>query len=244
MYQKMYKERTYRSWVNSDNLVTFEVKEGQTDLMICASGNLERQARQSVLNYRKDLEDYIKKDRSFYTSLDPVSVSAAAPEIVAAMAAAAKAAGVGPMAAVAGAMAEFVGRDLLSYSKEVIVENGGDIFLRTNTVRRVGIYAGESSPYTGKIAIEVPAAENGLGVCTSSGTVSHSLNFGKADAVCIVADNAALADAAATAAGNAVKTKDDVEEGIARANSINGVRGVLIIIGDKLGTWGKIKIVQ
>jgi ApbE superfamily uncharacterized protein (UPF0280 family) len=160
------------------------------------------------------------------------------------MACAAAKAGVGPMASIAGAMAEFVANDLGLYSREMIIENGGDIFLKSSTVRRIGIYAGDSSPFTGKIAIEVPPAEEGLGVCTSSGTVSHSLNFGKADAVCILADSAALADAVATAAGNAVKTKEDVEEGIAIANSIEGVRGVLIIIADKLGTWGKIKIVQ
>jgi ApbE superfamily uncharacterized protein (UPF0280 family) len=167
-----------------------------------------------------------------------------APGIVKAMAGAAAKAGVGPMASIAGAMAEFVANDLGLYSREMIIENGGDIFLKSSTVRRIGIYAGDSSPFTGKIAIEVPPAEKGLGVCTSSGTVSHSLNFGKADAVCILADSAALADAVATAAGNAVKTKEDVEEGIAIANSIEGVRGVLIIVADKLGTWGKIKLVQ
>jgi ApbE superfamily uncharacterized protein (UPF0280 family) len=240
----MYKERRYRSWVSSNDLITFEVKEGQTDLLISADRNLENQARQSVLNYRSDIEDYIRKDRSFYTSLAPVAAGFDAPGIVKAMACAAAKAGVGPMASIAGAMAEFVANDLGLYSREMIIENGGDIFLKSSTVRRIGIYAGDSSPFTGKIAIEVPPAEEGLGVCTSSGTVSHSLNFGKADAVCILADSAALADAVATAAGNAVKTKEDVEEGIAIANSIEGVRGVLIIIADKLGTWGKIKLVQ
>jgi ApbE superfamily uncharacterized protein (UPF0280 family) len=239
----MYKEREYRNWVSSQDLVKFEVKEAQTDLLICAERDLEKQARQSVLNYRKDIEDYIIKDRSFYTSLDPVNVSVDAPEIVKAMARAAEAAGVGPMAAIAGAMAEFVGRDIAASSGEVIVENGGDIFIKTSSTRRVGIYAGESSPFTGKMAIEIGPAGTGVGVCTSSGTVSHSLNFGKADAVCIVAETAALADAVATAAGNAVKRKEDVEKAIAIAKNISGVNGVLIIIEDKLGTWGGIRLV-
>ena len=208
----MYKERSYRQWVKSDDLVTFEVKEAQTDLLISAARNLEKQARTSVLNYRSDIEEYIKKDRSFYTSLEPVKVSNNAPQIVKAMANAAKKANVGPMAAIAGAVAEFVGKDLLAFSDEVIVENGGDIFIKTKIMRRVGIYAGESSPFTGSIALEITANERGLGVCTSSGTVSHSLNFGKADAVCIISDDAALADAVATAAGNAVKSKDDIEK--------------------------------
>ncbi|MBI5124137.1 MAG: UPF0280 family protein, partial [Candidatus Omnitrophica bacterium] len=85
--------------------------------------------------------------------------------------------------------------------------------------------------------------EKGLGVCTSSGTVSHSLSFGKADAVSIISDNTALADAAATAAGNLVKNKDDIEKGIERARSIEGVKGVLIIAADRMGSWGSIKLV-
>ena len=86
-------------------------------------------------------------------------------------------------------------------------------------------------------------AEKGLGVCTSSGTVSHSLSFGKADAALIISFDAALADAAATAAGNAVKNKDYIEKGINLAKSIDGVKGVLIIVGDKMGTWGEIKLI-
>jgi len=240
----MYKERGYRSWVKSGDLVRFEVKESQTDLLILAEKDLEKQARASVLNLRKDIEDYIKKDRSFYTSLCPIEVSVSAPAIVKAMAEAAKKAGAGPMAAIAGAMAEFVGRDLLPFSGEVIVENGGDIFIKTRIPRRIGIYAGEGSPFTGKIAIEVDPDENGTGVCTSSGTVSHSLNFGAADAVCVISDNTALADAVATVAGNAIKNKDDIEKGIGIAKAIDGVKGILIIIKDKMGTWGNVKIVQ
>lgn len=239
----MYKERAYRRWVKSDGLVTFEVKEAQTDLLISAGSNLEKQARESILNYRQDIQDYIKNNKDFYTSLVPVDVKKDAPRIVKVMADAARLARVGPMAAIAGAISEFVGRDLLAFSDEVIVENGGDIFIKTKVKRLVGIYAGDSSPFTGKLALEVEPEEKGLGICTSSGTVSHSLSFGKADAVLIISSNTALADAAATAAGNAVKNKDDIEKGITVAKSINGVKGVLIIVGDKMGSWGEIKLI-
>ena len=239
----MYKEREYRRWVKSDGLVTFEVKEAQTDLLISATRDLAKQARESVLNHRKDIEEYIKKDDSFYTALEPVAVASDAPDIIKRMADAACKAGVGPMAAVAGAVAESVGRDLLAFSDEVIVENGGDIFIKTGVKRRLGLYAGDGSPFTGRVALEVGPAEKGLGVCTSSGTVSHPLSFGKADAALIISFDAALADAAATAAGNAVKNKDYIEKGINLAKSIDGVKGVLIIVGDKMGTWGEIKLV-
>lgn len=239
----MYKARTYRKWVKSEGLISFEVIEKETDLFISAIKNLEAQARESVLNYRKDLEDYIRRHPEFHSSLLPVEAKAGCPDIVRVMIDASMAAGVGPMASVAGAMAEFVGRDMLKFSGEVIVENGGDIFLKISRPRTMGIYAGDKSPFTGKLTLEIEPTELGLGVCTSSGTVSHSLSFGKADAVLMISENAALADAAATAAGNAVKTPKDIEKGIDIAKSIPGIIGVLILAGDRMGSWGKIKLI-
>ena len=240
----MYKERSYRQWVKSEGLVTFEVKELETDLLISAKEDLGKRARESILNYRQDIQSYIKKHKDFYTSLEPIDAEIDAPRIVKAMADAGKKASVGPMAAVAGAIAEFVGRDLLAYTDEVIVENGGDIFIKTKVKRIVGIYAGEDSAFTGKLALEISPREEGTGVCTSSGTVSHSLSFGRADAALIISGDTALADAAATAMGNAVKNKDCIEKGIDLAKSIDGVRGALVIVGDKLGSWGNIKLVK
>ncbi|MDO8525299.1 MAG: UPF0280 family protein [Candidatus Omnitrophota bacterium] len=239
----MYKERAYRRLPGSDDLVSFEIKEKQTDLYILAARDLSSQARESVLVCRAQIEDYIAKNPEFYTALTPINIAEGAGEIVRAMAEAAGKAGVGPMAAIAGAVSEFVGRDLLAFSDQVIVENGGDIFLKTSRKRVIGVHAGEASPFTGKIAIEIAPSEEGLGVCTSSGTVSHSLSFGNADAALIISANAALADAVATKAGNAVKSIYDIEKGIDLARSVAGVRGVLIMIGDKMGSWGEIKLV-
>jgi len=238
----MYKPRLYRSQIKSGGLVTFGVIEKETDLLISATKNLTNEAREAILNYRKDIEEYIKEDERFHASLSPIDVKGDAPKIVKAMADASKSAGVGPMAAVAGAVAEFVGRDLLRFSEEIIIENGGDIFLRTSSKRVLGVYAGERSPFTGKVALEIEPAKEGLGVCTSSGTVSHSLSFGHADAALIISDDTALADAVATATGNVVKSAGDIEKGIAFAKSVSGVRGALILVGDKMGSWGNIKI--
>lgn len=238
----MHQERTYRRWIKGNNLVTFEVIEKETDLAISAVKNLENHARASVLTYRNDLEKYIAADPEFGTSLEPIGVRGDAPLIVRAMAEAAAKAGVGPMAGVAGAIAEFVGRDLLRLSDEIIVENGGDIFLRTKKKKILGIYAGEESPFTGKIAIEIDPDEDGLGICTSSGTVSHSLSFGKSDAVVIISDEAVLADAVATATGNILKTPADIEKAIEFARSIHGINGILITMKDTMGSWGEIKL--
>lgn len=239
----MYKPRNYRRWAKADDLVYFEVTEKETDLSIYADLDLKKEACRAVLRLRLDLESYIESDPEFFSSLQPLELKDDAPKIARVMAEAGKIAGVGPMAAVAGAFSEFVGRELLKSSKQVIIENGGDIFIRSLVPRTIGIYAGEASPFTGRLAIRIEDAKNGIGVCTSSGTVSHSLSFGKTDATLIISDSTALADAAATAAGNAVKSKEDIEKGIAIAMSIDGVKGVLIIVGDKMGTRGEIKLV-
>ena len=239
----MYKPRDYRKWTRADDLVSFTVVEKETDLFIYADLDLKKEAIRTVSRLRRELEDYIRIDPDFFSSLEPLELKAGAPEIAGVMAEAAKKAGVGPMAAVAGAFSEFVGRELLKLSKQVIIENGGDIFIASLVPRTIGIYAGEGSPFTGRLAVRIEDSKNGLGVCTSSGTVSHSLSFGKTDATLIISDSAALADAAATAVGNAVNTREDIEKGIDVARSIDGVKGALVIVGDKMGTWGEITLV-
>jgi hypothetical protein len=237
----VYEPRVYRHWVKDKDLVSFNVVVKETDLYIRASSELEQEALKLVIRYRNMLERYISQHTPFLTSLEPVAVANNAPAIVSEMAEAARKAGVGPMAAVAGAIAEFVGRELLALSPEVIIENGGDIYLRSLKERRIGIYAGQS-PLSGKIALEISGEETPIGICTSSGTVGHSLSFGKADAAIVLSKSATLADAAATAIGNIVVQPTDITRGIELARSIDGVSGVIIIKDDKMGLWGEVKI--
>ncbi|NLC68657.1 MAG: UPF0280 family protein [Clostridiaceae bacterium] len=238
----VYQKRFYRDWFKSIDLVFFDVCELETDLRIGASRNLYNEALNSVKKYRKQLEGYIKENTRFLKSLEPIEVEGDVPVIIKRMVETSAKAGVGPMAAVAGAIAEMVGMELLQYSDEVIVENGGDIFIKTNVPRKVGIYAG-NSPLSGKIAIKIYPEETPAGICTSSGTVGHSLSFGKADAVVVVSRDAFLADAVATAVGNRVKNPSGIKDAVDFAAGIDSVEGVLVIIGDKLGAWGKIELV-
>jgi len=239
----MYEERTYRNLVKTDDLVKFEVIVKETDLLVRAERDLSKQARESVLKYRYQLETYIVMNPEFQESLVPLKDDPDVPEIVREMIRTSRLANVGPMAAVAGAMAEWVSKDLLELSREVIVENGGDIYLATSKERTIGIYAAES-PFSLKIGDVIRPEETPLGICTSSGTVGPSLSFGKADAVCIISKSAALADAAATAVGNIIQEKKDIELGLERGKEIEGVLGTLIIVGDKMGVWGDIKLIQ
>jgi len=239
----MYQPRTYRHWVKDKDLVSFKVAVKETDLYIRARANLKRKALKLVLKYRQLLEKYIERHPLFLTSLEPVAAGDDAPQIVAEMAESTRKVGIGPMAAVAGAIAEFVGSQLLDSSPEIIVENGGDIYLKSLGDRLIGIYAGKS-PLTGKIGLEIRGQDTPMGICTSSGTVGHSLSLGQADAVIALSSSAVLADAAATAIGNLILKPDDIPGGIEFARSIDGLTGVVIIQGDKMGLWGEVKIRQ
>ena len=239
----MYEPRTYRHWVKDKDLIPFNIVVKETDLYIRASTNLKRKALKLVSKYRDTLESYIERHPTFLTSLEPVPVDDNAPRIIREMAEAAEKVGVGPMASVAGAIAEFVGKELLAFSPEVIVENGGDIYLKSLRERTIGIYAGKS-PLSGKLGLEIKGQDTPLGICTSSGTVGHSLSYGEADAVIALSKSATLADAAATAIGNLTIQPSDIPRGIEFAQGIEGLKGVLIIKGDKMGLWGKVKICQ
>ncbi|MGZ6226411.1 MAG: UPF0280 family protein [Syntrophales bacterium] len=234
-------DRTYRKFISARNYSRFTVKISETDLFILADSDLSDLAFQSALKFRVQIEEYIRLHPEFKSSLVPVSGDKLAPDIVKDMLKASATAGVGPMASVAGAISEHVGRDLMRETANVIVENGGDIYLNIKDNVLIGLFAGDS-PLTGKIALSINAKETPMGICTSSGTVGHSLSFGNADAVCIKSTSASLADAAATSVGNLIKKKSDVKKGLVRAMSIKGVLGVLIIKGDTLAVQGSMEL--
>lgn len=237
-----YQPRTYRSLVDSHRLTAFTVTVKETDLHVQARSDLTALARELTLEHRGYLEAYIRRHPDFLSTLEPWPLTGPAPTVVGDMIAAAAAAGVGPMAAVAGAIAEHVGQGLLPYSEEVIIENGGDIFLKTETTATVAIFAGPS-PLSLKVGVRIACGGRPLGVCTSSGTVGHSLSFGKADAVCVVSRSCALADAAATAVGNRVRSRQDIVGGIEFGKTVPGVQGLVIVVGDQLGAWGEVEVV-
>jgi ApbE superfamily uncharacterized protein (UPF0280 family) len=240
---KKVEERTYRSLVTgNESLQSFRVVVKETDLFIRAEKALSDEARDLILKHRLPIERYAQDHPGFVRSLTPVAQDKFAPPIVQQMIVAAQKSGVGPMASVAGVLAEAVGKDLLKYTPEVIVENGGDIFIRSDSALTVAIFAG-ASPLSNKIGVRINTRDP-IAVCTSSGTVGHSMSFGKADAVVVISESASLADAAATAIGNAVTTKTDVPTGIEIGKNIEGILGLLIILESELGLWGDVEMVK
>jgi len=238
-----HQKRTYREGLSTEGLVSFTVVVQETDLFISASRPLEQEAKYAAGNARLIVERYIKEHPDFLSSFTPLPFDDVAHPIIRNMLSASSAARVGPMAAVAGAIAEYTGMELLHYAEEAIVENGGDIFLKVNREVIIGIFAGESS-LSNCIGIKISSLKDPLGVCTSSGTVGPSVSFGTADAVTVVSVSASLADAVATSVGNIIKDPSDIQKGIEFAQSIPKIDGIVIIKGDKMGVWGAIDLVS
>lgn len=238
----IYEERIYRLLINKDNLISYNVKISESDLLISSDVNLADLAEKSLIKHRHSLEAYIKNHPEFRTTLLPFPEDNLAPLIIREMIAKSKICGVGPMASVAGAISEFVGHDLLLQTENIIIENGGDIFLQSRKNLTVAIYAGESS-LSYKVKVIVKADETPIGICTSSASVGPSLSFGKADAVCILSKSATLADAAASAVGNKVKSKKDIKNALNYGMKIPGVKGIVIICGSEMGAIGEVEFV-
>jgi ApbE superfamily uncharacterized protein (UPF0280 family) len=241
---KLYQERFYRTLVTPAGLERFEVKIRESDLLVFAGRNLGALAYRALAEARGEIERHIERDGEFARTLSPHAVSESAPQVVRDMSEAASEWGVGPMASVAGAIAEYVARALLRESGSVIVENGGDIFFSLGRKATLRLYAGEESPFTDRVLFELPESPEGLAVCTSSARVGHSLSFGSADAVVAVAGSGAYTDAAATAIANRVSCPGDVARVVAEASKTGKLKGLIVAAGDQMGFWGDIKILK
>jgi len=193
-----------------------------------------------IVRQRAILEGYLLRHPLFQHSLKPVAAQADAPEVAQRMAGAANRVGVGPMAAVAGAMAQLaVEAALQAGAAEAIVDNGGDIYLQAAAPVIIGLYPGKTGEI-GKLAFSLQASDTPLSICSSSGKMGHSLSLGDCDLATIVAKDASLADAAATLAANLVKTLDDVEHTLNHMVAIDGISGVLIVKNGHVGLAGKL----
>jgi len=239
--------RLYRQLHGGQDLVYFTVKLKESDLAIGVdaasySDSHISMCRQELIRLRAQLESYILLHPEFQKSLYPIQLLPSAPTIACVMAEAARLTGVGPMAAVAGAVAQAIGEKLDPMVESVIVENGGDIYINSRRERVVAVYAGQSK-FSQRVGIKISAEEQPLGICTSSGTIGPSLSFGTADAVVIKGYPVALADAAATRIGNMINSEKDLPQALQAAQDIPGVTGILVIKNDTMAAWGALELV-
>ncbi len=237
------RKRHYRSIMGRAHLVSFRIRLKETDLHCQAVRSMEPEVRNWIMESRMAIEGYAATHPGFLEAKSPLPMDPTAPPIVREMLAAGAAAAVGPMAAVAGAIAQYVGRRLAEATGgEVIVENGGDCFIRCFEECVVTIWAG-ASPLSGRVGVRLGAAQEGLGVCTSSGTLGHSTSLGRADAVTVIAQDAALADAWATSIGNRVASSRDIPKALATMEEASGIVGGVVVVGKRMGAWGCLELV-
>jgi ApbE superfamily uncharacterized protein (UPF0280 family) len=210
----------------------------ETNLRI-ASPAFDRITR-TVVDERRKLERYISRHPEFLTSLVPVPLLDDAPEVAQRMAAASELTGLGPMAAVAGTLAQMGAEAAMAIGcPEAIVENGGDIYIHADSAVTIGIYAGDNA-IAGKLAFRLDPATLPLALCSSSSQMGHSLSFGRCDLATVVAKDAALADSAVTLVCNLIKTEHDLTPVLDDVGAIAGIDGILAVKDGKIGLWGRL----
>ena len=240
----LFQPRTYRTQFNVSRFHSFEVKYLETDLWIGVDPSsfkieMKEIALAKIKELRGRLDEYIISEPFFKKSLKPFQPSEQAPFEAKEMAIAAEKAGIGPMSAVAGLFAREVGNEIIQnfLVEEMVIENGGDIYVLLKNELVLSVFAGES-PLSERIGLVIPPEISKLGICTSAGTVGPSLSFGKADAVVVICEDILLADAFATAFGNKVKSPNDVEKVINQSEKYPEILSMLIICEDKVGLRG------
>ncbi len=240
--------RFYRTGMGKSRFESFEINYKDSNLWIGIDKKsfnplIPFFALNKLTEIREILEEYIQKEPEFKSSLKPVALLPGAPEIALIMAMASRKAGTGPMAAVAGAFSEYIGKAVYKeFSvEEIVVENGGDIWMNIENDILISVYAG-NSPFSEKISVEIKAGFSPLGICTSAGKVGPSFSFGNADAVMVACKDASLADALATAIGNNIKQAADIDIQQNNFKNFNEILSLIIVCEDKIGVSGKFKI--
>lgn len=235
-----YTERSYRSRFSNDGRRWFCVKFLESDLWIGVDSgsyraSMEDEVYAFLVDLRRQMDAYLLMDPQYKAALTPYDAGLEAPGILKEMSRISHKTGIGPMSAVAGAVAKHVA-DFLG-TKDVIVENGGDIYAKATSDMDISVFAGQS-PLSEKVGLHIPAAAFPCGICTSSGTVGPSLSLGRADAMMIVCQDVLLADSYATAMANRIKTVNDLQPVIEQIQNNPEILGALAVKDDKLAVCG------
>lgn len=232
--------------MNRERFRFFRVVHHESDLMVGVSHqefhpDMERVVKAEMIRLRRILLTYSLQDPGFFSSLDPLKALTNAPEEILSMIQCGQNTGTGPMAAVAGLFAQQAGREIVSSfgEMEVVVENGGDLYLQNKRELVSVIHAGESS-LSDKMAFLVPPGE--WGICTSSGTMGHSFSRGKADAVTVICASAPLADSWATAIANKITSRHLMGQELEAVAGIEEILGCAIIFESQIGIRGNLEV--
>jgi len=231
----MYIEKKYRDYRGRQNQQ--EIVYKNADILLTSETVFPRQTVLSALKeYYSQVETYVQEHPEFQASLSPVAAYPQAPQIIQDMSAASFLSTIGPFSAVAGAIAHYVGMALLPQCRQLIIENGGDLFLKIDSPKRIGLYAGEGS-WVNNLYIEAGPSSTPFGIAASSGTMGHSLSLGNADLVIVAAESAIIADTFVTILCNRIKTRQDIHPVMEcyKANPV--IRGIGICLDEEMYVW-------
>jgi uncharacterized protein len=232
----------YRNNVKSGEKYHWKIKYQYSDLLLSSDKNIAGLIEGPLKEIYFYLHKCFKEDPTFLRSLSPVSIKPGYPEIIKKMCLLSAGFNVGPMAAVAGTVNEFLAEKVNKYCGTLIIENGGDLYLRSKKDRILGIYV-KNKYFKDSISIKIKSGNMPCGVCASSGTFGHSLSLGKCDIAVVLSKSAITADAAATAVANSISCKDDILKSIENFKGRPNIDGLLLIKEDQIGVWGNIELV-
>ncbi|MCX5710987.1 MAG: UPF0280 family protein [Candidatus Omnitrophica bacterium] len=231
-----------RDWLGRDDLYLTQIIAKESELQVFTNKKADkRHIEEKIRNLRIDIENYIERDRMFLISLKPVEIFKDAPQIVKDMACFAKAINAGPMTALAGAIAESLGRGLLKDGfKDVVVQNGSSIFIKSRKSLAINFYTGRSKIWS-KLRLIIKPKDTPLGLAIQTATHSQDIAFGCADNVVVLAKNTGLALGVAVCASNRINSKSDLQRALDFARGVKEVKGIAIILKNNLVSWGKIE---
>jgi len=234
----------YRKVRSQENgLTTCQFRIGESNIMISSDKPIKTIARKLLTQIRGNIKKYIQVHPEFSESFSPITINRNAPVIIRQMSKASHSANVGPMAAIAGAIADELGEGLSKYAAELIIENGGDIFIKVKRQIIIGLWC-HNNEIKNNLGILLNKKRGHYSICTSSGTLGHSFSYGKADATTVIAKNAALADAWATRLGNEIKSQKDIKKALSLLKNIKDVSGALVLYRKTIAAWGDVELTQ
>ncbi len=236
-------KRDYRALCQTQKgEVAFQLVLGESDLRVLTCNEektLPSQMLQTLGSLRADILSWSRLHPEFRASLAPLPIPEKAPEIIIRMCQAAIKAQVGPFAAVAGSVAQMLAE--AHRNPNMIVENGGDVFMFSEKARVVALLA---DPQSGaNMGLQFATQAFPLALCASSATIGHSLSLGQGDLAVVRAKDAALADAVATALGNRVRSAASVQDALDFGQGIDGVQGLFVQCDEVIGVWGDMELV-
>jgi uncharacterized protein len=233
----------YRKNISIKDKYFYRLRYKYTDLFITSDRDILKELEEPVVSFYSEIEEIILNDRAFTNSLVPVKERDYYPGSIKRMCRAAYKFRVGPMAAVAGAVCDRIAEKISGSCGFLMIENGGDVFIKSSTPVKIGLFSSKSS-FSGRLNIVIDAKQTPCGICSSSGTMGHSLSLGRSDLVTVMAGSATMADAAATAVANSILENTDIEKSISIYKKYKEVKGIIIIKDGRIGIWGKLQLVR